>query len=42
MTNIGHAHAAEKLLDQASSVDSRFWICPPTRMNANTLMQEGD
>ena len=30
MTNIGHFRAAGKLLDEAGSVDSRFWICPPT------------
>jgi aconitate hydratase 2 / 2-methylisocitrate dehydratase len=41
MTNIGHFRAAGKLLDQAGSVDSRFWICPPTRMDAHTLMEEG-
>ena len=41
MTNIGHFRAAGKLLDEAGSVDSRFWICPPTRMDAHTLMEEG-
>ncbi len=41
MTNIGHFRAAGKLLDQASSVNTRFWICPPTRMDAHTLMEEG-
>ncbi|MDG0970089.1 MAG: bifunctional aconitate hydratase 2/2-methylisocitrate dehydratase [Porticoccaceae bacterium] len=41
MTNIGHFRAAGKLLDDAGSVDSRFWICPPTRMDAHTLMEEG-
>ena len=41
MTNIGHFRAAGKLLDEARSVDSRFWICPPTRMDAHTLMEEG-
>ncbi|HBO15326.1 MAG TPA: bifunctional aconitate hydratase 2/2-methylisocitrate dehydratase [Porticoccaceae bacterium] len=41
MTNIGHFRAAGKLLDQAPSVNSRFWICPPTRMDAHTLMEEG-
>jgi len=41
MTNIGHFRAAGKLLDQAGKVDSRFWICPPTRMDAHTLMEEG-
>ena len=41
MTNIGHFRAAGKLLDEVGSVDSRFWICPPTRMDAHTLMEEG-
>ena len=41
MTNIGHFRAAGNLLDEAGSVDSRFWICPPTRMDAHTLMEEG-
>ena len=41
MTNIGHFRAAGKLLDQAASVNTRFWICPPTRMDAHTLMEEG-
>ena len=41
MTNIGHFRAAGKLLDDADSVNTRFWICPPTRMDEHTLMQEG-
>ena len=41
MTNIGHFRAAGKLLDQAETVNTRFWICPPTRMDAHTLMEEG-
>jgi aconitate hydratase 2/2-methylisocitrate dehydratase len=41
MTNIGHFRAAGKLLGEADSVNSRFWICPPTRMDAHTLMEEG-
>jgi aconitate hydratase 2/2-methylisocitrate dehydratase len=41
MTNIGHFRAAGKLLEEAGAVDSRFWICPPTRMDAHTLMEEG-
>jgi aconitate hydratase 2/2-methylisocitrate dehydratase len=41
MTNIGHFRAVGKLLNQAGSVNSRFWICSPTRMDANTLIQEG-
>ena len=41
MTNIGHFRAAGKLLDEADKVNSRFWICPPTRMDQHTLMEEG-
>ena len=41
MTNIGHFRAAGKLLNEADKVISRFWICPPTRMDAHTLMEEG-
>ena len=41
MTNIGHFRAAGKLLDEAVAVNTRFWICPPTRMDAHTLMEEG-
>ena len=41
MTNIGHFRAAGKLLDEADSINTRFWICPPTRMDAHTLMEEG-
>lgn len=41
MTNIGHFRAAGKLLNEADKVNSRFWICPPTRMDAHTLMEEG-
>ncbi|MFT7300680.1 MAG: aconitate hydratase 2/2-methylisocitrate dehydratase [Porticoccus sp.] len=41
MTNIGHFRAAGKLLDEADKINSRFWICPPTRMDQHTLMEEG-
>ena len=41
MTNIGHFRAAGKLLSDADRVNSRFWISPPTRMDAHTLMEEG-
>ena len=41
MTNIGHFRAAGKLLDEADKINTRFWICPPTRMDAHTLMEEG-
>ncbi|GIX30681.1 MAG: aconitate hydratase B [Porticoccaceae bacterium] len=41
MTNIGHFRAAGKLLERAPALKTRFWICPPTRMDAHTLMEEG-
>ncbi len=41
MTNIGHFRAAGKLLEKTDSINSRFWICPPTRMDEHTLMEEG-
>ena len=43
MTNIGHFRAAGKLLEQIKpgSLQTRFWIVPPTRMDAHTLMEEG-
>ena len=41
MTNIGHFRAAGKLLDKADSINAKFWICPPTRMDEHTLKEEG-
>jgi aconitate hydratase 2/2-methylisocitrate dehydratase len=41
MTNIGHFRAAGKMLAKASALTTRFWICPPTRMDEHTLMEEG-
>ena len=41
MTNIGHFRAAGKLLDDTKKINTRFWICPPTRMDAHILMDEG-
>ena len=41
MTNIGHFRAAGKLLNEAPSINTTFWICPPTRMDAHTLKEEG-
>ena len=42
MTNIGHFRAAGKLLDENKSpIQSTFWLCPPTKMDAHTLMEEG-
>ena len=42
MTNIGHFRAAGKLLDNhKGNVSTRFWMSPPTKMDAHTLMEEG-
>jgi aconitate hydratase 2/2-methylisocitrate dehydratase len=42
MTNIGHFRAAGKLFETVSGpLKSRFWISPPTKMDAHTLMEEG-
>ncbi|MFZ5653234.1 MAG: bifunctional aconitate hydratase 2/2-methylisocitrate dehydratase [Pseudomonadota bacterium] len=43
MTNIGHFRAAGKLLERVKpgALQTRFWIVPPTRMDAHTLMEEG-
>ncbi|VFP86204.1 bifunctional aconitate hydratase 2/2-methylisocitrate dehydratase [Candidatus Erwinia haradaeae] len=43
MTNISHFRAAGKLLKskQKSSLKSRLWIAPPTKMDAIQLIQEG-
>ena len=43
MTNIGHFRAAGKLLKDApeGSLPTRLWICPPTKMDAAQLVEEG-
>jgi len=41
MTNIGHYRAAGKVLDGISSIPTRMWIVPPTRMDERQLMEEG-
>jgi aconitate hydratase 2/2-methylisocitrate dehydratase len=42
MTNIGHFRAAGKLLEQAgTTVPTRMWIVPPTKMDEHQLMEEG-
>ena len=41
MTNIGHYRAAGKVLESVSSVPTRMWIVPPTRMDERQLMEEG-
>lgn len=41
MTNIGHYRAAGKVLETVSSLPTKLWICPPTRMDEHQLMEEG-
>jgi aconitate hydratase 2/2-methylisocitrate dehydratase len=41
MTNIGHYRATAKVLEGAGTVNTRLWICPPTRMDEQQLKAEG-
>ncbi|WP_261845221.1 bifunctional aconitate hydratase 2/2-methylisocitrate dehydratase [Aliamphritea ceti] len=42
MTNIGHFRAAGKLLDAAgTTLPTRMWVAPPTKMDAAQLTEEG-
>ncbi len=42
MTNIGHFRAAGKLLEKAgTTVPTRMWVVPPTKMDEHQLMEEG-
>jgi len=41
MTNIGHFRAAASLLSEASSIPTRLWISPPTKMDEHQLREEG-
>ncbi|MBD3669489.1 MAG: bifunctional aconitate hydratase 2/2-methylisocitrate dehydratase [Gammaproteobacteria bacterium] len=41
MTNIGHYRAAAKVLDDVTSVPTRLWVVPPTRMDEHQLTEEG-
>ena len=41
MTNIGHFRAAGKLLEKISSLPTRLWISPPTKMDKFQLEEEG-
>jgi aconitate hydratase 2/2-methylisocitrate dehydratase len=41
MTNIGHFRAAGKLLENATSLPTRLWVAPPTKMDQNQLQEEG-
>ena len=41
MTNIGHYRAAGKVLEKTTSLPTRMWIVPPTKMDERELMEEG-
>jgi aconitate hydratase 2/2-methylisocitrate dehydratase len=41
MTNIGHYRAAGNVLDGITSLPTKMWIVPPTRMDEHQLMEEG-
>ena len=41
MTNIGHYRAAAQVLNGVTSLPTRMWIVPPTRMDEHQLMEEG-
>ena len=41
MTNIGHYRAAGNVLEKVTSLPTRMWIVPPTKMDERQLMEEG-
>ncbi len=41
MTNIGHYRAAGNVLQKVTSLPTRMWIVPPTKMDEHQLMEEG-
>ncbi len=41
MTNIGHYRATAQVLAGGGAVNTRLWICPPTRMDEYQLKAEG-
>ena len=41
MTNIGHYRAAAKVLEGVKQLKAKLWICPPTKMDEETLKKEG-
>ena len=41
MTNIGHYRATGKVLENISSLPTRMWIVPPTKMDERELKEEG-
>jgi aconitate hydratase 2/2-methylisocitrate dehydratase len=41
MTNIGHYRAAGKVLESVTSIPTRLWVAPPTKMDQSQLVEEG-
>ena len=41
MTNIGHFRAAAQLLEGARDIPVKLWVAPPTKMDAQQLIEEG-
>jgi aconitate hydratase 2/2-methylisocitrate dehydratase len=41
MTKVGHVRAAFKLLENKRGIAFKFWMAPPTKMNAKHLSEEG-
>lgn len=41
MTNIGHYRALGEVLKGEGAVPTRLWVCPPTKMDAKELTDEG-
>ncbi len=41
MTNIGHYRAAGNVLDGITSLPTKMWIVPPTKMDEHQLKEEG-
>ena len=42
MTNIGHFRAASRLLNKYQKTEARLWVVPPTKMDEEQLIQEGE
>ena len=42
MTNIGHFRAASKLLKKYNETKARLWVVPPTKMDEEQLIEEGE
>ena len=42
MTNIGHFRAASRLLNKYQETKARLWVVPPTKMDEQQLIEEGE